>query len=113
MILIASGSEVALALAARETLASESIAARVVSMPSWELFEQQPAVYRNEVLPRELTGRVVVEAGVRQGWERYMGDRGSFVGMNSFGASAPFETAYREFGITVDAVIDAARKALS
>jgi len=109
VILMATGSELQLAVAARETLADEGIAARVVSMPSWELFDEQDEAYRNEVLPPKVTARVAVEAGVVQGWERYLGSRGIFVGMDSFGASAPYKEAYEGFGITAEAVADAAR----
>lgn len=113
VILIGTGSEVSLALAAHETLAADGISSRVVSMPSWELFEQQPAAYRDEVLPPSITARVAVEAGVRMGWERYTGSKGIFIGMEGFGTSAPYETAYRHFGITADAVVAAARRTLA
>jgi transketolase len=82
-------------------------------MPSWELFERQPAAYKESVLPSSVTARVAVEAGVRNGWERYLGDRGIFIGMSSFGASAPEEVLYNKFGITFEAVIAAARKVLA
>jgi transketolase len=82
-------------------------------MPSWELFERQPAAYKESVLPSSVTARVAVEAGVRNGWERYLGDRGIFIGMSSFGASAPEEVLYNKFGITIEAVIAAARKVLA
>ncbi len=113
VILIGTGSEVGIALKAYEALAAEGIRGRVVSMPSWELFERQPAAYKESVLPPAVTARVAVEAGVRNGWERYLGDRGIFIGMSSFGASAPYEVLYKEFGITVEAVIAAARKVLA
>ena len=113
LILLGTGSETSLALAAYDRLSSEGIAARVVSMPSWDLFEQQPESYRNEVLPPAVTARVAVEAGVRMGWERYIGCRGAFVGMSGYGASAPFEIAFKNFGITADAVVEAARRLLS
>jgi transketolase len=113
ILLIGTGSEVHLALRAHEQLAAAGIPAQVVSLPSWELFERQPLEYRNAVLPPSIRARVGVEAGVRLGWERYLGDRGEFVGMKSFGASAPGERAYKEFGITVDAVVAAAQRVLS
>ena len=113
VILIGTGSEVAIALAAHATLAAAGISSRVVSMPSWELFEQQPATYRDTVLPPSITARVAVEAGVRMGWERYLGPKGIFIGMEGYGASAPYETAYKHFGITPEAVVEAARRTLA
>lgn len=109
VILIGTGSEVAVCLAARELLAQEGISARVVSMPSWELFESQPEDYRHSVLPPEVTARVAVEAGVALGWERYLGPRGVFIGMKSFGASAPAGTLMKHFGITAENVVAAAK----
>jgi transketolase len=82
-------------------------------MPSWELFERQSQEYRDGVLPPEITGRVAVEAGVRMGWERYIGPRGEFIGMSTFGASAPLETVFKGFGITVDAVVNAAKRVMA
>ncbi len=111
-LIIATGTEVALALQARAVLEAEGIGCRVVSMPSFDLFEAQPASYREEVLPRSVTARVAVEAGVGFGWERYIGTEGVFVGMRSFGASAPAEAAYKGFGITTEAVVAAVRKVL-
>lgn len=114
---MATGSEVGIAMAAREALAREGIGARVVSMPSMELFAQQDAAYRASVLPAGPV-RVAVEAGVRQGWDRWLlGEGGSesraaFVGMSSFGASAPQERLYREFGITAEAVTERVRALL-
>jgi len=110
VLLIGTGSEVAIALAAYETLAAEGMRVRVVSMPSWELFDQQPESYHNDVLPPSTTVRVAVEAGVGMGWERYLGCHGGFVGMKGYGASAPYEIAYRNFGITAEAVIEAVRR---
>jgi transketolase len=112
LILIGTGSEVSLALSAYETLTAEGVKARVVSLPSWELFENQPDAYRESVLPAVVTARVGVEAGVKLGWERYIGMRGEFVGMRSYGASAPVEDVFKGFGITAGAVVDAARKVL-
>ncbi|MGQ9762132.1 MAG: transketolase [Thermogutta sp.] len=104
VILIGTGSEVAVCLAARELLASQGIAARVVSMPSWELFETQSEKYRHSVLPPQVTARVAVEAGVAMGWERYIGPQGAFVGMRGFGASAPAGVLMKYFGITPENV---------
>ena len=113
VLLLASGSEVQLALQAFEKLAAEGIRASVVAMPSWELFEMQPGDYRESVLPSSVQVRVGVEAGVRLGWERYLGTRGEFVGMSTFGASAPAEQAFRGFGITVEHIVDSAKRVLS
>ncbi len=113
VILIATGSEVSLALEAQATLAKDGVRARVVSMPSFELFEAQDAAYRASVLPREVTARVAVEAGIRQGWDRYVGADGAFVGMRGFGASAPAEVLFEKFGITAAAVVAAAKQQLA
>ncbi len=112
VILIATGSEVALALAAQERLAADGVRARVVSLPSWELFDAQDPEYRESVLPSAVTARVSIEAGVTQGWERYVGCKGRALGLSRFGASAPYETLYREFGLTVEAVVAAAKDLL-
>jgi transketolase len=108
--LLATGSEVAIALHARRTLQAEGVPTAVVSMPCWELFDQQDAAYRHAVLGLGSV-RVAVEAALRFGWDRYLGERGAFVGMPGFGASAPAETLYRHFGITAEAVVAAARDA--
>ncbi|MCW5746609.1 MAG: transketolase [Alphaproteobacteria bacterium] len=108
--LIATGSEVQLALAARQALAADGVTAAVVSMPSWELFAQQPEAYRSEVLGKAGTPRVACEAGVGLGWERWLGANGAFVGMTSFGASAKYQELYSHFGITSDAIAAAARR---
>jgi transketolase len=113
VLLLASGSEVSVALAARELLAGEGIPARVVSMPCWERFEEQPAEYRQAVLPPHVPARVSVEAGATFGWERYAGSRGASVGIDRFGASAPAERLFREFGITPEAVRDRAKSLLA
>ncbi|MGQ9889366.1 MAG: transketolase [Aggregatilineales bacterium] len=110
VILIASGSEVHIAREARVLLAAEGIRARVVSLPSWELFEAQDAQYKESVLPADVTARVTIEAGVTQGWEKYAGCRGIALGINRFGASAPYEIIYRELGLTPEAVAQAAKK---
>jgi len=104
--LLATGSEVEIALAGADALAAQGVKAAVVSMPCWELFEAQPASYRAEVLGT--APRVGVEAAVRLGWDRWLGDRGAFIGMSGFGASAPAAELYKHFGITAEAVADAA-----
>ena len=100
LILIATGSELPLAAAAADALAAEGIRTRVVSLPCWELFDLQPAAYRDEVLPPRVRKRVSVEAGVSLGWERYVGDEGAIVGIDHFGASAPGATIFEHFGFT-------------
>ncbi len=109
VILIASGSELQHALAAQEALQAEGIGARVVSMPSWELFDAQPAEYREEVLPSACDKRVAMEAGSRFGWERYVGTGGAIIGMNEFGASAPAGQLMKHFGFTADNFLAAAK----
>jgi transketolase len=109
--ILATGSEVSLALEARTLLAGQNIAARVVSMPCWKLFEEQPADYRERTLGPG-TVKVAVEAASPFGWERYIGTDGGFVGMHGFGASAPYKDVYKHFGITPQAVVEAAQKAL-
>jgi transketolase len=109
--IFASGSEVGVAMAARELLEAEGIGARVISTPCWELFAAQPTDYQAAVIG-ETEVRVAVEAGVRTGWERFIGEDGVFVGMEGFGASAPFETLYKHFGITAEAVAAAAKAKL-
>ncbi|CAB1082486.1 transketolase [Alkalispirochaeta odontotermitis] len=103
-ILIGSGSEVHLCLAARERLAKKGVAARVVSMPSWELFERASKNYRDKVLPPNVTARVAVEAGISMGWERYIGSQGAVIGINRFGASAPGGTIMEKYGMKASAV---------
>jgi transketolase len=112
VILLASGSELSLALDARVRLQAEGVRTRVVSLPSWALFREQPASYRRQVLPPDVTARVSVEAATTFGWERWVGAEGRAVGVDHFGASAPAERLYEEFGITVDAVVEAARTLL-
>lgn len=112
VILMATGSEVSLAMAAKKQLAEEGIEARVVSMPSWELFEAQSEDYKALVLPPEILARVGVEAALKFGWERYLGLKGAFIGMNGFGASAPADQLYQHFGITVEKVVAAAKAQL-
>jgi transketolase len=109
--LLATGSEVGLALQTRDILQADGIAARVVSMPCWSLFEQQSETYREQVLGKG-TVKVAIEAAVREGWDRYIGSHGRFVGMHSFGASGPYKNVYKHFAITPEAAADAARAAL-
>jgi len=113
VILIASGSEVALCIEAREKLARKGIAARVVSMPSWELFERQGEDYRNTVLPPQLKARVAVEAGAVIGWDRYAGSGGAIIGMHSFGGSAPIKDLMAKFSFTADKVMEAAESQIA
>ena len=112
VIFIATGSEVALCLAARDKLAPDGVKARVVSMPSWELFEEQDSGYRDSVLPPAVTARVAVEEGSPLGWARYTGSAGVVLGMNTFGMSAPMKVVAEHFGFTVDNVTAAARKVI-
>ncbi|VBB42577.1 transketolase 2, thiamin-binding [uncultured Desulfatiglans sp.] len=113
IILIGTGSELHIVLDAAAKLSDEGRRVRVVSMPSWELFEQQPAAYRNEVLPENITRRIAVEAGSPMGWHRYVGADGVVVGLERFGASAPYQILYEKFGLTADAVLEKARELLS
>ncbi|WP_370290369.1 transketolase [Nocardioides sp.] len=113
VVLIATGSEVQLAVEARERLAAYGVAARVVSMPCQEWFEAQDAAYREQVLPPAVRARVSVEAGVRQGWREYVGDAGRIVSIDHFGGSADYARLYTEFGITTDAVVAAAHESLA
>jgi transketolase len=113
VILIGTGSEVALCVEAYEKLKSDSVQARVVSMPSWEIFEQQDAGYKESVLPSSVTARVSVEMASTFGWERYVGIKGRKVGMHRFGASAPLKDLLKYFGFTADAVVAEARKAMA
>lgn len=109
VILIGTGSELMLCVDAAKQLNESGIATRVVSMPSFELFEMQEAAWRESVLPKSVEKRIAVEAGIRMGWDRYIGTEGTFIGMDSFGASAPFEKLYEHFGITVEKIVAAAR----
>ena len=104
IILIATGSEVHVALAGRERLAERGVRARVVSMPSWKLFEQQPQSYRDELLPPEVTARLAIEAGVPQGWRRHVGDKGYVIGIARFGPSAPYKVLWEKYGFTAENV---------
>ncbi len=113
VILIATGSEVALALAAHEELSGEGISSRVVSLPCWELFDRQDAAYRDEVLPPAVTARVSVEEASTLGWDRYVGFGGRSVGMHTFGTSAPLKDVQSKFGFTPDKVAEAARETIA
>ena len=108
-IILASGSEVKLALEAAETLAQDGVAARVVSMPSWELFDDQTQEYKNSVLPENVKARVSIEAGATQGWHKYLGMNGIAIGLDHFGASAPINDLFTNFGITADSVVQAVK----
>jgi transketolase len=110
VILMATGSELQLVVKAHEALLKDGVRSRVVSMPSFEIFDRQPVEYQREVLPPGVTARVAVEAGIRQCWDKYLGTNGEFVGLDEFGASAPFEDVYKHRGLTAEAVLQKARK---
>jgi transketolase len=110
MILIGTGSELSLAVGARQKLAEKNIRVRIVSMPSWELFDEQPQDYRDAVLPPMVKRRLAIEAGVPQGWHKYVGDAGDVVGIERFGASAPGNVVMEKLGFTVDNVVARALK---
>ncbi|MBP8305281.1 MAG: transketolase, partial [Phycisphaerae bacterium] len=112
VLLLASGSEVSVALAAADKLAAEGIKVQVVSMPCWGLFERQPQTYKDEVLPPACKARVGVEAQIELGWHKWIGDKGIFIGMSGFGKSGPFKTCFEKFGITPDAVVAAAKRSM-
>jgi len=112
VILIASGSEVSLCVEAHEEFAAEGIRARVVSMPSWDIFEDQPRAYRDSVLPPEITARVAVEQASTFGWERYVGQSGRIIGMKTFGASAPLKELQRKYGFEPERVTEVVRELL-
>jgi transketolase len=112
LILIATGSEVSLAVGAHETLAGEGVRSRVVSLPCWEIFDRQDEAYRDEVLPPAVTNRVAIEEASAMGWERYVGSAGTILGMHTFGQSAPFKDVEKEFGFTPDQIAAAAREAI-
>jgi len=113
LILIASGSEVGLIVAAADRLQREGVAVRCVSMPSWDLFDAFPQADRDAVLPPSVRARLAVEAGATLGWHRYVGDAGDIIGVDRFGASAPGETVLREYGFTVESVYARAKALLS
>jgi transketolase len=102
-----------LAVAAREELAISGIAARVISAPCWEWFEEQSHEYRESVIPSGVTARVSVEAGLSLSWEKFLGSRGRAVSIEHFGASADYKTLFREFGVTTEAVVAAARESIA
>ena len=112
VILIASGSEVSLCVEAHEEFAAEGIRSRVVSMPSWDIFEDQPRAYRDSVLPPEVTARVAVEQASTFGWERYVGQSGRIIGMKTFGASAPLKELQRKYGFEPERVTEVVRELL-
>jgi transketolase len=109
IILIGTGSEVSLCIAAAERLAADGVPARVVSMPSWELFERQDEAYREQVLPDAIGARVAVEQAATIGWDRYVGRHGAVVGMRTFGTSAPLKDVLTKFGFTPEHVVGVAR----
>jgi transketolase len=110
LILIATGSEVQLALGAHERLEGEGIRSRVVSLPCWEIFERQEQSYRDEVLPPDIVARLAIEEASPLGWERWTGSEGAIMGMTTFGQSAPFADVEAEFGFTVENVTKVARE---
>ena len=112
VILIATGSEVHLAVDAYEDLTADGVRARVVSLPSWYLFDNEPEEYRESVLPKAVQARVAVEQASTLGWDRYVGPQGQIVGMHTFGASAPLGELQRKFGFTPERVVEAARELL-
>ena len=112
MILLASGSEVHIAIQAARELQEKGSCVRIVSMPSWELFESQPEEYRDQVLPPAISARVAIEAGAVQGWHRYVGQKGIVIGLDHFGASAPYQIVYEKFGITAGRVVENALRLL-
>jgi transketolase len=113
VILMSTGSEVQYAIAAHEKLVAGGIRSRVVSLPSFEIFNEQPAKYRDEVLPPTVTKRIAVEAGVRQCWDKFLGQQGTFIGLDTYGASAPYQEIYKHRGITPEAIIAAAKELCS
>jgi len=113
LILMASGSEVSLIIEAGVRLASEGVNVRLVSFPSWELFETQEQTYRDQVFPPEIKARLSIEAGVSQGWERWVGDSGEIISIEKFGASAPYKIIFEKYGLTVDNIITRSRQILS
>jgi transketolase len=112
LLLLATGSEVGLIVEAQRKLAEQGIATRTISMPSWELFEAQPQEYRDEILPPSIRARLAVEAGISQGWCRYVGDKGDVIGLDRFGASAPGKVAFEKLGYTVENVVERALRVL-
>jgi transketolase len=113
IILLGTGSEVAICLEAYERLKADGVRARVVSMPSWEIFEKQSDKYKESVLPAAVKARVSVEAGATFGWDRYIGAQGASIGMHSFGASAPLKDLLKKFGFTADHVVEVAKQTIA
>jgi transketolase len=113
LILMATGSEVSLILQAGAKLSEEGVNVRLVSFPSWELFEEQAEEYREAVLPGTIKARLAVEAGVSQGWKRWVGDSGMAISIEKFGASAPYQLIYEHYGLTVENIVSHARALLS
>jgi transketolase len=112
IILMASGSELGLIVQAAEKLTADGIAVRLVSFPSWELFEAQDLDYQEKVIPSEIKARVSVEAGSPIGWKRWVGDQGVVLGLDHFGASAPYQELYQQFGLTVDRIVQVSKQIL-
>jgi len=112
IILIATGSEVAVAIGAHERLTADGVRCRVVSMPSWDVFEEQPQSYRDSVLPPQVTARIAIEQGSVIGWDRYIGPAGRVIGMKTFGASAPLKELQRKFGFEPERIVGLARETL-
>jgi len=113
VLLLATGSEVSVALSAYQKLTEQGIAARVINMPCWELFERQSKEYRNSVIPPKVKARVAIEAGVELGWYKWLGDNGIFIGLSTFGASAPGKVCFEKFGITAERVVEAAKRLIT
>jgi transketolase len=113
VLLLGTGSEVSLCVAAQEQLAKDGVKSRVVSMPSWELFDRQDKAYKDSVLPPSVGARVSVEQGSTLGWERYVGSGGRAIGMRTFGASAPLKDLQKKFGFAPESVVAAAKEQLS
>ncbi len=112
VLIMASGSEVEIALDAADILATEGVKARVISMPSFELFEEQTAEYKESVMPKAVKARVAIEAAIGQGWDKYTGDNGIFIGLEGYGASAPGKVCFEKFGLTAKAIVKAAKKSI-
>jgi transketolase len=112
LILMATGSEVELIIEAGETLSKDGVAVRLVSFPSWELFEKQDDAYRQDVLPSGTTARIAIEAGSSMGWSKWVGDSGVVIGINKFGASAPYKEIYQNYGLTTENLIETANEIL-
>jgi transketolase len=110
VILMGTGSELQCAMQAQELLEEKDIAARVVSMPSWEIFQNQPKTYRQQVLPDEVRARISIEAAATFGWEKWVGEKGISIGIDQFGASAPYKDLFNSFDLTAEIMVDKAEK---